>query len=885
MPTCQICGRDLKIINSNHLNQHGMSLQEYIEKYGDPNKTTIGGPRRSTSATSVAKKISDKPTMSARQLVTLDELYEKEKTIIVPETFTWVDQSNPEILDEVIYAALDSGEVAVDTETTGLDPFTDKVTHIILTPYDKERKFNILIPLYSVDREDRVIPGLLPTDYVVSKLKPLLEDPRMRTSWFNLYFDYLMLKNSLGINVANICPDRFLPKLVNGHMKNYDWDPVVDKWDGGWDGSIAAKILNENEESFKLKDLYGKYLLSSEPNPDIKALGADTFEEQFGDIRFFRVPKKVATCYGCKDGYLTRRMEEFQKPYIESTGRLSNVLYTIEYPLVKPLAEMRHKGIYLSLEKAKEVGVEIEKKRGEALEKVVEVIGNINLNSPKQVAHALFVEQGLPDLQKGSTKASVLEDLADLGYDVAQNLIDYKKMDKLKGSFIDPAADFISPDGKVHCLFNQNGTKCITGDALILSSKGLLPLRSFVPDGLRGFSPYETEVVNRYGNLEKTSQVYANGITKTRKLRLGMGLTLEGTLDHRVWIHTKYSWPDHKFPSMNNKYLKLGPGVEDWRRLDEIKVGDYIKVPLNQHAGPEELFVLPEFSPQLRTNSNEFTVPTRVEEDLAEFLGMYIADGSIHTANGTWSMRISNDSPVVIARVKELVKSLFNLEAKTYWAHTTYITSFTSQELGRWFVEIIGLKAGAANKEVPEAIMRSPERVVAHFIRGLTLDSSLDTKKGRIRLKLGSTGSGILNWVHKYLLNIGILGSYIEYEGGYDGLKILNITGPDYQSFIDQVGVIEPEKVWPRGGGKYGYKRGRDEAWLIVKGIDESENPTYDFEVPETHSFIANGLINHNTGRFSSSHPNLQQVPAKYGVIRTMFQADKGKILIGGDFS
>ena len=462
MPICRECNREFKVLNSNHLAQHGLTLQDYINKYGeDPNKSSLGGSRTKASASSVVKKTKEKSEneLSTKQTRTIEDLFELENTVVIPENFQWVDQTNKELLDKVIDLIYEYGEVSVDTETTGLDPFSDRVTHIILTPHDPGRKYNILIPLYHEDREGHPMPNLLPTDYVVSKIKPILEDPNIRTDWFNLYFDGVMLFTSFGIKVANIVPEKYLPKLVNGRMTYRRWDPAVDKWTGGWDSSPTAHILNENEPSNKLKDLYAKYVFKSETDPAIQALGFETFEEQFGDIRFYRVPKKVATAYGAKDGYITRRMREFQEPYVNSTGDLANILYTIEFPLIKPLYEMRIEGIRANLDTAKKIGDELEIKRAGALEKVRAVVGDINLNSPKQVSHALYEKLGLPDLDKGSTKSAVLEELAELGYDVASDLIAYKKAEKLKSSFIDTAPDMLLKDGKVHCIFNALGAR------------------------------------------------------------------------------------------------------------------------------------------------------------------------------------------------------------------------------------------------------------------------------------------------------------------------------------------------------------------------------------------------------------------------------------------
>lgn len=50
-----------------------------------------------------------------------------------------------------------------------------------------------------------------------------------------------------------------------------------------------------------------------------------------------------------------------------------------------------------------------------------------------------------------------------------------------------------------------------------------------------------------------------------------------------------------------------------------------------------------------------------------------------------------------------------------------------------------------------------------------------------------------------------------------------------------------------------------------------SKEDVYDFKVPCTHSFTSNNVISHNTGRFSSSDPNMQNIPSHNKDIRRMF--------------
>lgn len=470
MPQCQLCidekakKTEYGVINSNHLAKHNFTLAQYIEKYGDPNTdmAQFKADRPKASPKAIADKIKDKPKreLTYHQSKTIDELYELEKTIVVPDKFKCIMEHNIDEFYKMIDLAYQYKRISLDTETTGLDMFEDKITDIIITIYEPTYTWNCFIPMLHVDRDNKLVPGQLTPEFVVAKLKPLLEDPNVLKATYNDYFDEIMLWTSYDVNLKGLVPEDW----------DQDWSKKESKWNGGWDGLHAANILNENEESKKLKDIYKKYLHEREKDPQIKGLGVETFEEQFGKIKFYRVPLKVATCYGAKDGYMTRGVEEFQKPYIETTGRLREVLYGIEFPLIPVLVEMRKEGIGVDMAFAQSLREELEEERDKTKLEIFKALGEINLNSPKQLSNALFNVLKLPRIDGDSTKASVLEALAEEGYEVAEWLSDYKKKEKLIGTYLggkqaegdeeNSLEKLISKrTGRIHCRFNQSGTK------------------------------------------------------------------------------------------------------------------------------------------------------------------------------------------------------------------------------------------------------------------------------------------------------------------------------------------------------------------------------------------------------------------------------------------
>ncbi len=468
MAICELCLREgakkteFGVINSNHLSKHGYTLPQYIKEFGDPNRVgqELGTGRSRTSTKDVAGKINKpKKALTYHQEKTIADLYALEETIEVPDNFICVMEHNKDKLYTMLDLIKKHKRISLDTETTGLDMFEDHITDIIITVYEPTYMHNYFIPFEHVDMNDIRVPGQLNAKEVIDILRPILESDDIKKSTYNDYFDAIMLWSSYDIDLKGLVDPALIPKLVQDKMIPPKWIKG-NKWNGGWDGLIGSHILNENDLSHKMKDFYKKYLHDKEPFDQIKRLGVETFEEQFGKIRFYRVPLKVATCYACKDGYMTRRIEEFQKPYIDNTGRLDEVYYGIEMPLLPILVEMRKTGIAVDLEFAKQLEEELIAERTQTELKLKEALGDINLNSPKQLSYALFDQLKYPRIEGDSTKASVLEELAERGYEVAEWLSDYKKKEKIIGTYLTNLPNIVSKrTGRVHCRFNQNGTK------------------------------------------------------------------------------------------------------------------------------------------------------------------------------------------------------------------------------------------------------------------------------------------------------------------------------------------------------------------------------------------------------------------------------------------
>ena len=114
--------------------------------------------------------------------------------------------------------------------------------------------------------------------------------------------------------------------------------------------------------------------------------------------------------------------------------------------------------------------------------------------------------------------------------------------------------------------------------------------------------------------------------------------------------------------------------------------------------------------------------------------------------------------------------------------------------------------------------------------------------------------------------------------------------------FYDILRLTSPDKKSPRGTGEEILKhfaKGREknicEAILGIRNVDKLLN-TYIDKMPQIALDDGRVHASYNqygakTGRFSSSDPNLQNIPSHNKEIRKMFKAQDGYVLIGGDYS
>ena len=327
-------------------------------------------------------------------------------------------------------------------------------------------------------------------------------------------------------------------------------------------------------------------------------------------------------------------------------------------------------------------------------------------------------------------------------------------------------------------------------------------------------------------------------------------------------------------------YPRLHKMWEDrqFKRLDELFVGDIVEIPCNYTTTGKYQRTNLHLVPSYKSKFEDVIIPEVYTEEFAEFLGMYHADGSSGLREGTYTIALSNDDPDVYNRFEELTKNLFNLPISQYTKQRelneveSYINCIQIKEIDSILCK------GTRNKRIPKPIWTSPVSVINAYIRGMTLDSSVHLdENGRVAFEFSIINQEDMRFVQYHLLSQGIY-SHVSYnvEGVKDQFLRLCFNADNYIRFRDQIGFVESKKIRETKScfkNQYYHRRVGDSFYVKVKKIEISRNDVYDFTVPESHSFISNGMISHNTGRLSSRDPNLMNIPSRAVDIRHMFRA------------
>ncbi len=342
---------------------------------------------------------------------TKQKIVENVKTINKKEYHLITD---PKKIDDWIKEAEEAGEVAVDTETSSLDPHQAELIGVSLCSRIGKACY---IPIGHNSKK------CINKEIVVQKLKSLLEDPSIKKIGQNIKFDFIVLFKH-GINITSMEDTMLMSYVLDAGKNRHNMDTLSE--------------IHLGHKTISFKDLVGS--------------GKK-------EINFSEVDIEKAKDYAAEDADITYRLyKKFYKSLKEE--KMVNIYEIFEKPMIKLLAFMEIEGIKIDRRFLDSLSSKFEKKIKKIQKEVFKISKKeFNIASPKQLGEILYNDLKIADLKKtkkGSfaTSAAVLEDLAFKGHKFPQLVLDWRQVSKLKNTYSDSLPEHINPHtNRVHTSF------------------------------------------------------------------------------------------------------------------------------------------------------------------------------------------------------------------------------------------------------------------------------------------------------------------------------------------------------------------------------------------------------------------------------------------------
>lgn len=295
----------------------------------------------------------------------------------------------------------------------------------------------------------------------MAPLREMLEDPAIRKTGQNAKYDLLALRRA-GITLRGLEFDTMIASYVlDPGRRSHGLDV------------LALEFLEHTMTSYE--DLCGKGKSS---------------------VPFDQCPIEAARDYSCEDADMTFQLRAVFEPQLE-TYALLPLFNDIEIPLIDVLADMEWAGIAINREWFASLKERFARERQRVEQEIYASAGTeFNINSNLQLRQILFERLQLPMLKRTatgpSTDASVLQELAEMGHELPEQLMEYRELSKLENTYLDALPALVHPHTqRIHTSFNQ--TVATTG-RLSSSDPNLqnIPIRRELGrDIRRGFVPRE----------------------------------------------------------------------------------------------------------------------------------------------------------------------------------------------------------------------------------------------------------------------------------------------------------------------------------------------------------------------------------------------------------
>lgn len=450
-----------------------------------------------------------------------------------------------------------------------------------------------------------------------------------------------------------------------------------------------------------------------------------------------------------------------------------------------------------------------------------------------------------------------------------------------------------------YCVQPRGSGKCVAGDTLILTSEGIREIGyyfNYKNDNNEFIKDLDIEIVNKYGDKEHTCRGIYSGKKPTIKITTNEGYSIEGTYIHPLLVMNKDGLLEYrKLENIKNgDYVCMRRGDNVWGNNLNIDVSNELEKWLASRN---------------KCNNGNLKIrnlPKIITEDIGYFIGLLLGDGGFTRKN---LISFSNIDKDVIDRFFYIAENSFGVDYIRRPNKNDYV--ICDMYLRKYFELIGFYYSDSHLKHIPDRFMQAPKNIIKKILQGLfdtdgcgekgSITYSSVSEKMIHQIQILLLNFGIVCSVkpkidklgHKsYILaisglNVDIFNNeigflckkkkdraiilqnkkhntnidIIPYQFKYCG-EVYNATAKGQKHhFLYHCGkACDNDMTYYRltqlitaPYEEYPYKDHFKELYELnyfyskVTQIEYSENDVYDIETIDTHSFVANGFVNHNT--------------------------------------
>lgn len=724
-----------------------------------------------------------------------------------------------EALHEYVSDCIDSGYYGIDTETTGLDRIRDTIVGVSLYypgGYECYIPSKHLIPIFEEPYKHQ-----LSYEEIAEELQRLV-DSDAKAIFANADFDIAMIYKDMNVDFCDACY---------------------------YDVILAWRCLKEDEKDNTLKGLYNKYVLKGEGDPM-------KFSDFFSPKLFPYCKPEVAKLYAANDAKITYELFAWQLPYVTKTNdkcknnkleKIADLIWNVEFPLIKVCANMHRTGIYLDKEVADKLKQKYNKQYEDELEKLqgmVDVLIEENDYehnakrpfktgkdfNPKSPPHVKYLCNKLLKLDIKSTDKNILRDI---NLPETNKILDIRSLSVLINTFVEKLPKSTTSDSRIHAQFKQIGAStgrfCIAEGTKITVLNGQKNIEDIEP----GDMVYCYDDSGRL-QLSKVKNTWLTGKSKDC-VKIKWQSSGKGDIGELICT------PEHRVLKKDGT----------WTRADELKRYDKVA-----HLRRSTCT-----SSNRRPELYGWNGISMKEQDVVKYSIFGCTDSKNFVIHHVDENPNNND--------------LDNLVLMSVKDHTSYHSKKMDKEGKLKYEhlkseECIQSRIQVQNKNYINRVKQDKQNLLNTIAKYKGRISNIPGDFNSFKHKCEVAGIDLYSECKKYnpkyykdrISEDDFRDVYVKYNGlAVRITEHFNISYDKFYKYCSEYGISRNHMIQSvKYAGKF---------------------DVYDIEVEGYHNFIANEICVHN----SSAEPNMQNIPSHVTDIRHMLRATPGYIMLSSDYS